>query len=103
MKYILRTKPYSDIISLIRSGEENALHLSELISLTGIEDRSLRKCIEIIRRSGKAIVSSDNGYFFPADIREIDEYIARESARVTSSAITLQTAIHAREAMRYTD
>lgn len=100
MKYILRTKPYSDIISLIRSGEENALHLSELISLTGIDDRILRKHIETIRRNGVVIASNKNGYFYPETLREIDEYISQESSRISSSAVTLQTAIGMREAMR---
>ena len=68
MKYILRTKPYSDIISLIRSGEENALHLSELISLTGIDDRILRKHIETIRRNGVVIASNKKRLLLPGNI-----------------------------------
>lgn len=45
------------ILSLIGSGQGNAIHLFELIKLTGYENRLVRKEIERLRRSGYVIVS----------------------------------------------
>jgi|GEM_PF-1552892 hypothetical protein len=87
-----QTLPYSTILSLIGTGKENAIHLQELISYTGLKNREVRKCIEFIRRSGIVILSGDFGYYFPSTSAELQEYIAQEQHRANSIHLTLQTA-----------
>ena len=89
------TLPYSVILSLMKTGKENAIHLQELISYTGMKNREVRKCIEHIRRNGVVILSGDFGYYFPSTSAELQEYIAQEQNRANSIYLTLQTAKHA--------
>ncbi len=81
-----------DIYQLIGVGEENAIHLSELVSLTKLESRELRKHIEQLRRSGSVIIANKNGYFKPSNIAELNKYINQETHRAKSIFYTLQGA-----------
>lgn len=86
------TEPYSNILSAIGEGQKNAVHLSELIRISGMTDRVLRKTIEYLRRQGIAILSSQNGYYFPADEKELQEFVKREERRAKSVFYTLKVA-----------
>lgn len=83
---------YERILSLIGAGEENAIHLSELVSITGLHNRELRKRIEQLRRSGTVIISSKKGYFRPLDNSEVSRYIKQEERRARSIFRTLKAA-----------
>ena len=78
------------IMSLISYGEDNAIHLSDLVRITGVDERLLRKCIESIRRSGIVIAASDQGYFLPDNLGELRSYRAREEHRAESILLTLK-------------
>ncbi len=84
--------PYHTILQLIGSGEDNAVHLSELIKHTGLHNREVRKCIEQLRRSGEVIISSTNGYFRPETPAELKRYINQETHRAKSIFYTLKNA-----------
>lgn len=86
------TPPYCDILAAIGDGAENARHKSELIRLTGMKDRELRKTIEFLRRQGIVIISDINGYYFPSNIEELQAYINQESSRAKSVFYTLRAA-----------
>ncbi len=83
---------YERILSLIGAGEENAIHLSELVSITSLHNRELRKRIEQLRRSGTVIISSKKGYFRPLDNSEVGRYIKQEERRARSIFRTLKAA-----------
>jgi len=87
------------ILCHIRTGAANGISLAELINLTGLENRKLRKHIEQLRRSGVVIVSGITGYFFPGDQYELSTYIKQEQARARSISKTLRTAKKAFENM----
>ena len=95
--YYFETPPYCDILAAIGDGAENARHKSELIRLTGMKDRELRKTIEFLRRQGIVIISGNSGYYFPADEAELSEYVRKEEHRARSVFYTLH---HARELLR---
>lgn len=80
------------ITKSIRFGEENAVKCTELESITGLESRDVKRCIETLRRSGVVICSSSNGYFFPETRAELRTFIHREAARAHSIEITLRSA-----------
>ncbi len=86
-------EPFKRILMFIKEGAENFVSLRDLISLTGLKDRELRRCIEEMRRSGIVIISGQNGgYYFPQDAGELSRYINRESKRARSLFYTLKTA-----------
>ena len=86
------TEPYRRILSAIGEGQENAVHLSELIRISGMTDRELRKTIEYIRRQGIVIISGNSGYYFPADEAELKAFVRREEHRAKSIIVTLRPA-----------
>ena len=92
-KHILSTtEPYRTILQLIGIGEENAIHLCELIKHTKLHNRELRKCIEQLRRSGFVIISNPSGYFKPGTPAELERYIKQETHRAKSIFYTLKNA-----------
>ena len=85
-------EPYQTILQLIGKGEENAIHLGELIKHTDLHDRDVRRCIEQLRRSGEVIISSASGYFRPETPAELKRYINQETHRAKSIFYTLKNA-----------
>lgn len=52
-------------------GQENGLHLQDLVKITGWTEREVRQQIHRERRQGVPILSDNvHGYFFPADENE---------------------------------
>ena len=91
-KVLSTQEPYRAIISVIGTGEQNAAHLKDIIKLTGITNRIVRKYIEDLRRSGAVIIANNKGYFFPSDEGEIKRYIRQEESRAKSIFYTLKSA-----------
>lgn len=73
------------ILSLIGSGEENAVHKKNLCSLTGLEERALRKIIEQLRLNGTVIAANISGYFYPVTVAELRAYIRQEKSRASAT------------------
>lgn len=85
-------KIHKEIFNLIGTGEQNAIHQKELVKLTGLSVREITISIEYLRRSGRVILSSCNGYYRPETIAEVDAYINRERSRAKNILETLRTA-----------
>ena len=76
---------YNEIIlRAIGTGEEHAVHRAELVQLTGLCERDVRRVIEQLRRGGAVICSDEHGYFRPADLNELLTYCRQEEARSRS-------------------
>lgn len=90
--HYFETEPYSRILSCIREGKENAVHLSELIQYSGMPERTVRRIIRYLRRQGIVIISSQSGYYFPADETELRVFIKQEERRAKSVFYTLRAA-----------
>ena len=88
----LSTDMCTKILSCIGAGEENAVHLCDLMKITGLDNRELRKHIETIRRSGAVIISNQNGYFRPLRQHEVHKYVKQETSRAKSIFYTLKAA-----------
>jgi len=88
------------ILSLLSSGRDNALKRRELMSLTGLHDRVLRRGIEALRRAGVVICSDVSGYYLPGTLEEVQEFIRQEEARARSTFFTLQSARQLAEQMQ---
>lgn len=85
-------EPFCTILNLIGTGEQNAVHLGDIMHKTELKNREVRKCIEQLRRSGNVIVSNKNGYFKPETPEELQKYINQETHRAKSVFYTLKNA-----------
>lgn len=82
------------ICNLLPEGRENAISRRDLATVTGMNDRELRRAIASERREGALILSSTdaehNGYFRPANADEPRRFVASMTRRgkATFAAIT---------------
>lgn len=79
------------IAGLLRPGSENGTRLSELVRLTGEDERSVRRRIQRERKAGKLILSDNtSGYFLPASADDVRRFVRSMSRRAREiSAIAL--------------
>lgn len=64
------------IADLLHSGAENAISRRDLMAMTNLTDRELRRQIEAERRRGCPILSDNaHGYFLPGDSTERDRCV----------------------------
>ena len=80
------------IVSLIREGENNAVHGADLARYVNMDARELRQAIEKLRRNGVIIASSQKGYYYPANMGELAAFVRKEERRARSVLYTLKTA-----------
>ena len=65
------TTMHGPISRYLLEGQENGLHLRELVSLTGWTEREVRQQIHLERRKGVPILGDNvHGYFFPGTSQE---------------------------------
>lgn len=95
-----------NLLNAIPYGAENAVSRAELVRITGISDRNLRKAVKKLNnelcRHGEAILSSSGkkGYWRTADIREMEEYIRElnlRAARLRQNASPIISLIYRSE------
>ena len=59
------------VSSLLMEGRGNAIHLADLVRLTGGPERDVRKAIQRERQQGRPILSDNwSGYFLPGNEKE---------------------------------
>ncbi len=81
------------IADLLGHGQENAVPLQHLMTLTGLDSRTIRQRIERERRAGIPICADNmTGYFLPTNELERDRCVQSmrhraEEIRVTAEAI----------------
>lgn len=77
------------IADLLSPGAENAVPRQDLMALTGLSDRELRRLIETERRAGTPILSDNaSGYFLPASEAERDRCVRSLRSRAAEISIT---------------
>ncbi len=84
---------YEKIVQALSEGEENALRLEDMCTITELPERETRLFIEELRRRGAVICSSSSGYFYPADVSELRRYVKKEQARSRSISETIGAAV----------
>lgn len=80
------------ILSCIHKGRRNAIKQKDLKRLSGMDERNIRRTIELLRRRGYIIVSDNNGYYFPETVGELESYVKKTDKQARSIFFTLQTA-----------
>lgn len=70
------------ISDLLHEVAENGTTLTELVQLTGEDERSIRRRIQTERKAGKLILSDcKSGYFLPTSTLDIQRFIRSMSRR----------------------
>lgn len=70
------------IFDLLHEGSENGMTLTELVQLTGEDERTIRRRIQAERKAGKLILADcKNGYFLPTSTLDIQRFISSMSRR----------------------
>ena len=81
------------IATMIHKGEENAVHLREIVKRTGLSGREVRNIIEDLRCDGDVIVGDRRGYYHPCNVVQLRRWLQQEKARLRSiEARTLSAA-----------
>ena len=70
------------VSSLLMEGRGNAIHLADLVRLTGWPERDVRKAIQRERQRGSPILSDNkNGYFLPQSEAEKVQFVCSMRCR----------------------
>ena len=81
------------VSDLLHEGSENGMTLTELVQLTGEDERSIRRRIQTERKAGKLILSDClHGYFLPASEQEARRFIRSMSGRAAEIAAVSRAA-----------
>ena len=81
------------ITSLLMTGAENGLTVQDLVKLTGQDERSIRRQIQVERKAGQLILSDcKSGYFLPASEYEVRRFIRSMSQRAREIAAVSRVA-----------
>lgn len=85
------------IADLLSPGAESAIPRRDLMALTGLRDRELRRQIEVERRQGVPILSDNiNGYYLPGSDLERAECVKsmrHRSAEIARTAAAIEKAV----------
>ena len=79
------------IADLLCRGQDNAVPLRDLCSITGLDGRTVRRMVEQERRAGIPILSSVGGvtgYYLPANSMEVERFAKSMFSRAREIALT---------------
>lgn len=78
------------ILASIPLGRKNAVSMTKLANVCGIEERELREAVLKCRIDGTVICSSAEGYFYPANTEEAKEYYKRKYGAIMTGLKSLK-------------
>lgn len=94
----------ASVYDLLPTGAEYAISRRQLIQITGLPDRKLRRKIAEERKAGSLILSSaaviGGGYYRPSNTQELRQWVAMMTAHVNATLAVIRTAQEAIEAGR---
>ena len=74
-------------------GEENAITTKELSRLFGWCERDITIQINALRKKGEFICSGANGFWLPADDRDIEQFVRQMQGRIKDMQRAMKPAI----------
>ena len=75
------------VSDLLHEGAENGTTLTELVQLTGDDERTIRRRIQVERKAGKLILADNKSrYFLPTSEYEVRRFIRSMSNRAREIA-----------------
>ena len=103
-QYNTEQKQKTSIFDLLPVGAEYAISRRQLIQITGLADRKLRRKIAEERKAGLLILSSASevggGYYRPSNTQELRRWVAMMTAHVNATLAVIRAAQEAIEAGR---
>lgn len=87
------TNPDSEfrkLLDLIPEGKERAIPMPVLANYMHFDEITLKHFICRCRKEGNIICSSSNGYYFPADVHELEDFYIRMMSRKTTTEKVLK-------------
>lgn len=78
------------LLSMIPLGEENAIHMDDLANILDVEGRDVRREVLNLRKRGRIIASSQNGYFIPTTNGELLRYYRKARGRALTTLSSLK-------------
>ena len=72
------------VLMAIPEGRENAISRYHLCIKTGMNDRAVRECIELLRDEGNFICNDGTGYFIADNLDDIERQYRKDRARALS-------------------
>lgn len=77
------------VVDYLGHGRSSAVSLRRLVSMTGMGSRSVRKEIELARRSGTPVLSDNlNGYWLAASEDEARQFVKSMRGRAREILVT---------------
>ena len=88
-----REEKYQLISDLLHKGRNNGLTLQDLVKMTGMDERIIRRKIHDERKSGILIITDCvNGYFLPENSHDVKVFIRSMNGRAREIADISRTA-----------
>lgn len=81
------------ITDYLSVGEENAVNCKQLAKYLGFNERDVTVCINIARKQGEFICSGINGFWLPADDRDIEQFVRGMQGRIKDMQKAMKPAI----------
>ncbi len=80
-----------ELLNLIPSGRENAIHLTDLAKKLGLSIRRTQEKVYEARRSGAVILSDASGYFQPESHDEVVCFAGSYKRRMRTSRMNFKS------------
>lgn len=72
------------VLMAIPAGRDNAISRQHLAMKTGMNDRAVRECIELLRDEGNFICNDGAGYYIADNLDDIERQYRKDHARALS-------------------
>ena len=82
-------KKYEWLVDLIPTGKDEAISMKMLSRITGYPTADIRQYVLNARRLGILICSGEQGYYFPKDLGELQEFIHRRDQYIKTACVAL--------------
>lgn len=87
-----RNKPLK-LTDYLSVGEENAITCKQLSKYLGLSERDITIHINALRKKGELICSGANGFWLPADDRDVEQFVRGMQGRIKDMQKAMKPAI----------
>ncbi len=89
----MRTNKPPKLTDYLSVGEENAITAKDLAKYLGWNERDVTITVNALRKQGEFICSGANGFWLPADDRDIEQFVRQMQGRIKDMQKAMKPAI----------
>ena len=89
----MRTNKLPKLTDYLSVGEENAITAKDLAKYLGWNERDVTITVNALRKQGEFICSGANGFWLPADDRDIEQFVRQMQGRIKDMQKAMKPAI----------